>query len=57
MSDEWHETDSELPPEGVEVIGLNGTIEQPLVYDDQLWWFPDRSMYVYFRPRMWRLPR
>jgi hypothetical protein len=28
--------------------------EQPLVRQGNLWFFPDRSMYVYYRPTHWR---
>ena len=28
--------------------------EQPLVKSGNLWFFPDRSMYVYYRPTHWR---
>ena len=51
----------ETAPEGVEVMtkihdddGLRN--EQPLLRDGRLWFFPDRSMYVYYTPTHWRLP-
>lgn len=50
----WHRTELELPPEGQEVVILNGNVEQTLVFERGLWWFPDRSMYVYFTPMIWR---
>lgn len=50
---DWIYTADKLPPEGQEVTVLNGNLEQTLVYERGLWWFPDRSMYVYFRPVMW----
>mgnify|MGYP001580513711 FL=1 len=28
--------------------------ETTLVRDGRLWWFPDRSMYVYYTPTHWR---
>lgn len=51
---EWNRTEYHLPLEGQEVTVLNGHIEQTLVYERGLWWFPDRSMYVYFTPALWR---
>lgn len=27
--------------------------EQELKFDGKLWWFPDGSMYVYYRPTHW----
>lgn len=50
----WTSTDVLLPPDGIEVEVLNGGIETTLVRDGRLWWFPDRSMYVYYVPRFWR---
>lgn len=50
----WNRTEEKLPPEGQEVVIMNGHVEQTLVYDHGLWWFPDRSMYVYFTPKIWR---
>lgn len=50
----WSETAEQLPPEGVEVVVMNGNYEQPLVFEGGLWWLPDRSMYVYFTPKLWR---
>lgn len=28
---------------------------QTLKHHNNLWWFPDMSMYVYYRPTHWRL--
>jgi hypothetical protein len=28
--------------------------EQPLKLVNRLWWFPDGSMYVYYRPTHWK---
>lgn len=50
----WNRTEETLPPEGQAVTVMNGHIEQMLVFERGLWWFPDRSMYVYFRPSLWR---
>jgi hypothetical protein len=52
---EWTYTTDKLPPEGRVVTVLNGNIEQTLVFERGLWWVPDRSMYVYFTPKLWRL--
>lgn len=27
--------------------------EQELFFDGKLWWFPDKSMYVYYTPTHW----
>lgn len=27
--------------------------EQELIFDNGLWWMPDRSMYVYYTPTHW----
>lgn len=51
---DWTYTTDKLPPEGQVVTVLNGNFEQTLVYERGLWWLPDRSMYVYFRPKLWR---
>lgn len=50
----WVTTADRLPLEGVTVECKNGDIVQTLVYERNLWWFPDRSMYVYFTPKAWR---
>lgn len=46
-------------PEGIEVetkIDDSGGVrnEQNLVRQGSFWFFPDRSMYVYYRPTHWR---
>lgn len=47
-------------PEGIEVEtkidppGQHARNVQNLVYERNLWWFPDRSMYVYYTPTHWR---
>lgn len=55
----WHKTADRLPPAGVIVMtkidddqGLRN--EQELVHALGRWWFPDRTMYVYWRPTHWR---
>lgn len=51
----WITTTDRTPPEGVEVeTADSGGHQQTLVYADGLWWFPDRSMYVYYTPKAWR---
>lgn len=52
---DWTPTDRQTPPEGVEVATMDsGGHVQTLVYERGLWWFPDRSMYVYYVPRVWQ---
>lgn len=55
----WVETSSALPPERVEVDTMDsGGHTQTLVREGPLWFFPDRSMYVYYTPQRWRpVPR
>lgn len=57
----WIATTNRLPDEGVEVDtkiddhdGCRN--QQTLKRRGSLWWFPDGSMYVYYRPTHWRLP-
>jgi len=50
----WTRTADALPPEGEEVIVMNGHIETTLRRRGNLWWLPDGSMYVYYTPRLWR---
>lgn len=53
----WTRTSEQLPEEGVEVDAMDsGGHVRRLVYENNLWWFPDRSMYVYFVPGFWRMP-
>lgn len=56
---EWIETASERPECGVavetKIDDQNGIRnEEELVFFRNLWWFPDRSMYVYYVPTHWR---
>lgn len=60
MSDKWIRTDEQLPPEGVPVdtklddeYGIRN--KQPLVYQNNLFWHVDKSMFVYYTPTHWRL--
>lgn len=55
---EWISVDDELPSEGISVNtkidrGKGSKNEQPLVRQGRLWFFPDRSMYVYYTPTHW----
>ncbi len=57
---DWTQTADELPPMGLVVEtkiddGEGVRNVQTLMRDGGLWWFPDRSMYVYYRPTHWRL--
>jgi hypothetical protein len=50
----WIECSVELPPEGKVVTTRSpGGMKQTLVRDGNLWFFPDRSMYVYYSPEAW----
>jgi hypothetical protein len=54
----WKKITDEQPPKGkvikTKVEDENGVRnEQELVFDNNLWWFPDRSMYVYYTPTHW----
>ncbi len=60
MPTTWTKCADELPPRGVIVDtkcddehGVRNV--QTLLLDYGMWWFPDRSMYVYYRPTHWRL--
>lgn len=56
----WRAITDEYPPRGETVdtciMDTNGSRrnEQALVFERNLWWFPDRSMYVYYAPTHWR---
>lgn len=57
----WILCDDELPPDGIIVEtkidnerGVRN--EQMLLRQGRLWFFPDRSMYVYYTPTHWRRP-
>lgn len=55
-NDTWTRTVDALPPEGVEVETMNSAGDvSTLVLSSGLWFFPDRSMYVYYVPQAWRL--
>ena len=56
----WQSVEVETSPEGVEVetmiadeYGVRN--EQSLVRNGNLWFYPDKSMYVYWAPTHWKL--
>lgn len=56
---DWHPINT--APEGVVVMtkiddAAGPRHEQPLVRQGSLWFFPDRSMYVYYQPTHWAKP-
>lgn len=58
-SDNWIATSEQLPPENQIVDtkiddekGLRN--ECQLIFSRNLWWLPDKSMYVYYSPTHWR---
>ena len=56
---EWTPVSQKLPPEGITVEtnidDADGCrIEQKLKRKGNLWFHPDMSMYVYYRPTHWR---
>jgi hypothetical protein len=52
---DWVRTADKYPPKGevVHTMDSSGRV-QPLIFERNLWWFPDRSMYVYYVPMFWR---
>lgn len=55
IDQDWTPTEKQLPPKGEVVLAMDsGGHVQELVYESRLWWFPNRSMYVYFTPKFWR---
>ena len=59
MTNEWIETSQQLPADGLIVRtkiddekGCRN--DQKLKRHGNLWFFPDGSMYVYYRPTHWR---
>jgi hypothetical protein len=52
---EWTPVADERPAENqhVEVITPGGD-QRDLIYANNLWWLPDKSMYCYFTPTFWR---
>lgn len=54
----WKLISEEQPPSGKVLKtkvddGNSVRNEQELVLDGKLWWFPDKSMYVYYTPTHW----
>ena len=59
MNDGWIKTNDRLPETGVEVETKVSDFDgirniQNLIHENNLWWIPDMSMYVYYRPTHWR---
>jgi hypothetical protein len=55
VNDDWIPTDRALPPNGEVVQSMDsGGHVQPLVRNGNLWFFADRSMYVYYTPKFWK---
>jgi hypothetical protein len=52
---DWTSTEKELPPleQVVHTMDSGGSV-QDLVLSGNLWWHPDRSMYVYYVPKFWK---
>ena len=55
---EWISVKDELPEDGIEVMSKIDNSdgcrnEQTLTRRGILWFFPDMSMYVYYRPTHW----
>ena len=55
MGDKWIPTAREYPPDGAEIQWL-GSDGNPVdgVMVGRLWFFADRSMYIYYQPQFWR---
>lgn len=54
----WTKITDEHPPKGkvvkTKIDDENGVRnEQDLLFDNNLWWLPDKSMYVYYTPTHW----
>lgn len=59
QTSEWNECKESLPPDNTVVdtkihdqLGCRN--ETTLVRSGNLWWFTDKSMYVYYSPTHWR---
>ena len=52
---DWTLTERELPPDGqvVHTMDSGGHVHD-LQRKGSLWWFADRSMYVYYVPKFWK---
>lgn len=54
---EWQTIDTAPNGEVVDTTIIDGEGQrntQPLLRDGRLWFYPDRSMYVYYTPTHWR---
>jgi len=52
---DWNRPDLVVPPEGEEIATMNSQGQvQNLIFDNGRWWFPDKSMYVYYVPKFWK---
>lgn len=54
----WKLIKKENPPIGktikTKIDDVNGIRNfEELIYDGNLWWMPDKSMYVYYTPTHW----
>ena len=55
MNDTYTRTESSLPPEGELVDTISeGGIQAQLRRKNNLWFYEDMSMYVYYTPIMWK---
>lgn len=59
MSHDWVLCSVNPPPKGVEIMTKikdehGERMEQSLVFEENLWWYPDRSMYIYYAPTHWK---
>lgn len=50
----WRSVQDELPPDGL-VVEVQNNRGARLKRRGRLWFLPDESMYVYYRPEFWRL--
>lgn len=51
----WHRVGEKAAPQGEIVLALTpGGDVRELRFQDNLWWLPDMSMYVYFTPTHWK---
>lgn len=52
---DWVNPKNQLPPEGAVVWTMDSAGKvNTLLFAGRLWWFPDRSMYVYYVPKFWK---
>lgn len=59
LDDHWISVSSRKPPAGIKVLtkieDYRGTRNvQEMIYERNLWWLKDRSMYVYYEPTHWK---